>query len=484
MLKLKKELLLSLMLLFIAALSISVLCFMGEYTAITANAASVKYKMTFSGTHTTRGWGFGEQTVDVKDKTSLSVSKAYGTGDKEEIILYLSGTSSQSGSVLKNDGYINFNSVTLSCSLSSVEIKLYNNSGTQLASGKGSISKSLSNGRYKVNLYRKIETGAGYTMWGYTINLNSYFQIDTTKPTISGASTSKTGKYTNSSFTVTAKDSGSGVALFYMKKPGSSTFTSSSSSSRTVSSGSTNGLYTFYAKDKAGNESAYYYVYYDNTVPIGTLKTAGGVSFASGGPINESFQYTATDSGSGIASLQYKKPNSSAWLNYTSGMPISAATSSNGWYYFRAMDKAGNYSAEKSVCLDTGKPSGRVYKENNSVSDGSIVKGSFIKFTASDTLSGVEACYVKKPGASSFLLYTDGTPLMEEGKYKFYAVDNAGNKSETYTIGLDNAKPTGILYGGNVVKTDGSIVNSNYIFFFGNGRLQRNFCIICKKTGF
>ena len=449
----------------------------------TAEAATPpRYTMTMNGTQSSSTWG-GSHTVDVIDQTKISIRTGL-TGTTADVSLYLNGGTYSGSAILPNNGYItDFDYVHITSSYSNATLTLYNSSGKELVSGKGTIACACGQGSYKVNLKISLSGGAGYTQWGSGVDVDSYFFVDTFIPTITGASTSATGKYTNSSFTVTASDSGSGIASLYMKKPGSSTFTSSSSSSKTVSSGSANGLYTFYAKDKAGNESGYYYVYYDDTLPTGILKTADGVSLATGTPVNESFQYTATDSGSGIASLQYKKPGSSAWTNYTSGTLISADTSPNGWYYFRAMDKAGNYSAEKSVCLDTGKPSGIVYKENSSVSDGSIVKGSFIKFTASDTLSGVAACFVKKPGASLFVLYTSGTPMMEEGRYEFYAVDNAGNKSATYTIGLDNTKPIGTLTGGGINKSDGNIVNSNYISFSATDDYSGISALYVKKPG-
>lgn len=453
------------LLFFSAILLICSACIAVFSSVQTAEAATPpRYTMTMNGTQSGSTWG-GGYTTDVIDQTKVTIKTGIN-GTTADVSLYLNGGTYSGSAILPNNGYItDFDYVHITSSYSNATLTLYNSSGKELVSGKETIACACGQGSYRVNLKISISGGAGYTQWSSGVDVDSYFFVDTFIPTISGASTSSTGKYTNSSFTVSASDTGSGFSTLYMRAPGSSTFTSSSSSSRTVSSGSANGLYTFYAKDKAGNESWYYYVYYDDTLPTGTLKTADGLSFASGSSTNESFQYTATDSGSGIIVLEYKKPNSNVWETYTSGTLISMSSSPNGWYYFRAMDKAGNYSAEKSVCLDTGNPSGSVYKENGSVSDGSIVKGGFIKFTASDTLSGVAACFVKKPGASSFLLYTSGTPLMEEGEYEFYAVDNAGNRSATYSIGLDNTKPTGALFGGTTVKPDGSIVNSSYIAF-------------------
>lgn len=56
---------------------------------------------------------------------------------------------------------------------------------------------------------------------GYSMSASSVFIVDTTAPTISGASTSTTGKFTNKQYAVSASDSGSGVENLYMKAPNS-----------------------------------------------------------------------------------------------------------------------------------------------------------------------------------------------------------------------------------------------------------------------
>ena len=280
---------------------------------------------------------------------------------------------------------------------------------------------------------------------------------------------------------MTASDLLSGIDKLYWKAPTASIYSSTTATSKTISAGSTNGRYTFYAVDKAGNQSSYYYVYYDNVVPTGTIKGTSG-TLSSGSYTNKAFSYSATDSGSGINYLQYKKPGSSTWTSYTSGTTIPA-TSTNGWYYFRAYDNAGNVSAESSVCLDTAVPTGTVYKETTSVSSGSSVKGAYIKFIATDSLSGVANCYVKAPGETSYKSYTSNSPLTTEGVYQFYIVDRAGNQSSTYSIALDNTAPTGMVYGGTTEKPSGSIVNSSYIKFIGSDNASGVSAMYVKKPG-
>ena len=110
---------------------------------------------------------------------------------------------------------------------------------------------SLSDGKYTL----KVTTGSDYSgvVGDASSKITFTFYVDRNAPTSSGASTSTTGKYATSSFTVRASDSVSGVESLYMKAPNSSYYSSVGSSSKTISSGSANGLYSFYAYDKAQN---------------------------------------------------------------------------------------------------------------------------------------------------------------------------------------------------------------------------------------
>ena len=128
-------------------------------------------------------------------------------------------------------------------------------------------------------------------------------------------------------------------------------------------------------------------------------------------------------------------------MKATSGTTI-ATTDTNGKYQFRAVDKAGNYSDTLSITLDTVKPVGVLYSGTTAVTSGTKSTASYIKYVASDSLSGINAIYVKKPGATSYVTYTNGEQITENGTYSFYCTDKAGCRSDTLTIYLDNIKPT------------------------------------------
>ena len=135
--------------------------------------------------------------------------------------------------------------------------------------------------------------------------------------------------------------------------PGAGSYSYTSSSSKTISASSTNGLYRFYAVDEVGNQSSTYYVYLDTVAPSGTFSLENGNTIASGGSTKEKFRFSATDSGSGVNKLEYRTPSSSVWKTYASGTYIQP-TEEQGLFYFRATDKAGNTSTYTITTVHRG----------------------------------------------------------------------------------------------------------------------------------
>lgn len=265
---------------------------------------------------------------------------------------------------------------------------------TQLSNSKGEM---LVNDKYKTKWSDQgpevVYTGAlpediytlhfEYSNWNNSwINyhkITTTFSVDKNPPTISGASTSTTGKYTNQGFTVTATDSVSGVANLYWKNSVSTTYSSLAGSRKTVAAGSPNGLYSFYAVDKAGNRSSTYYVYYDNVAPAGKVTTSNGETIANGGTTNETFTYTVTENGSGLNTLYYKTPSSSSWKTCTSGKIIDS-TAEAGEYSFKATDKSGNSEIYTVTLLDPCS-AGHDYVSN--IVYPTCTSGGYTKYTCS-----------------------------------------------------------------------------------------------------
>lgn len=286
-------------------------------------------------------------------------------------------------------------------------IKSGNLSGT---GEKTLISQSLSNGDYTIK-YVASGRPSGIISGSITDNFTFDFYIDTVSPTISGASTSATGKYTNTTFTVSASDSKSGVKCLYMKGPNSSSYTQISGTSKTIYKGSANGRYAFYAKDNCNNNSAIYYVNFDNTAPELYVSGANfGSTTGTGG-------FTVSVKDMNTATLYYKYETNS-WIAIGTSYTVPT-TAKDGAYYFYAVDRLGNRSEEYWVRLVAAVPEGRFVKSNT---DNSVY------FTWDET-----SWTATLDGKS----YTKGTWIKTEGKHTI-VLSNGTGKSTSYPFSIEH----------------------------------------------
>lgn len=409
--------------------------------AISASAESMpKYTMTFSYSHYYH-YNTGSSLDGSSAGTTSATVKGNGGGNVT-VRFYLSGSTQSGTAVLANGGTISERNIkiTMDSSWQTQSITVKNSAGTSVGSGNGSVSlTNLSDDTYIMTCSMQ---GTGWSPNSrayayYSMTATSSFTIDTTAPTISGASTSTTGKFTNLSFTVNASDSVSGVENLYMKAPNSSSYTAVGTS-KTVTAGSTNGLYSFYAKDKANNQSSTYYVFYDTSLPTVTAKSTSGTTITDS-YYNAAFNCTASDTGSGVNYMQYRTPTQTSWNSYTSGTNISASAT-NGAYEFRAVDKSNNVSETKLIYLDTVKPTVKIYGSDKEHGQATF-KSDYIQFVPSDSYSGIKASYIKVPGATSYTSNNATSQFTINGEYSFYCVDNANNCSVTYKATLDNVAP-------------------------------------------
>ncbi len=236
-----------------------------------------------------------------------------------------------------------------------------------------------------------------FTTKTYTFTYN--FTVDTTAPSVSlkaGGSTISSGSYTNKAITFTASDTYSSSRVYYLS-PSASSYTWTTGSKSVSATSSNNGWWYFYGSDTYQSTSTYK-VYLDTVAPVGKITNSSGTTLSSGSYTNKPVKYTATDTG-GINYLQVQMPGSSSWTSYSSGTALSSAT---GWYYFRAVDKAGNVSSTSSVYYDATAPSGTLYGGTSVKSSGSYTNASYVKYVPSDSHSGIASIYVRKPGSSSY----------------------------------------------------------------------------------
>ena len=229
------------------------LCLRVDMTA--AAAATPRYTMTFSGTYKNNSWGADGLTTSISNETSYGLKTGSSAGRKEYMSLTLEGSSTAGSATLSNGGYVASPRVTITASLEA-DVSLYRGSRL-IVSGNTSVSASVSDGEYRVEVFKENGGGAGYTQWGYELELHSYFNIDTTAPvgTIeSGGKVVSSGDSVSEDFSFRAADSGSGVAKLEYREPGSSSW-KSYTAGKVISAAGERGEYTFRATDYAGNTS-------------------------------------------------------------------------------------------------------------------------------------------------------------------------------------------------------------------------------------
>lgn len=411
-----------------------------------------------------------------KTNGSYNTGGAETNGCPSNFAIYMH-SSSQNGSTgtISNDKVLNWSYVYIKIEVSQLSnhqsFKLTRNGITyssKTLSGNSNLtlySGSLSDGNYELtyvgNYKKNIFTGTTTFTYKYR------FVIDKTGPTYSlkaGGVTVSSGTYTNKQIVYSVSDYK--TYCIYYRKPSSSSYSTTYSDSYTIAAtDSNNGRWYLYAEDWYYNTNTTVNVYLDTIKPVGTVR-AGGYIVSNGGYTNKAISYTATDTG-GINYLQYKSPSSSSWVIYSSGTSVSG---SNGWYTFRAVDLAGNYSDEYKVYYDASIPTGTLYGGASTKSSGSYTNAEYVKYVASNSYSGIANCYVKLPNASYYSSYTSGSQLTAEGTYEFYCVSKAGTSSATVKITLDKTKPVGTLYGGGSVVANNGYTNADYIKFMATDR--------------
>ncbi|MBO5481286.1 MAG: hypothetical protein J6A63_08880 [Clostridia bacterium] len=378
---------------------------------------------------------------------------------------YLDGSSTTRGQdIVSNWSYYNFYIDAID--IEHVSFKLYKNDYLYVnkslsgSSDMTMFSEALSSGDYEMQYVGK-KVGFLWITTTYTYTYRFTVDVDAPSYTLkAGGYTINSGSYTNKQVVYTATDNRSVYRIRYLR-PNYSSYSNTYSNSYTVSTGSTNGWYYVYAEDYIGNTNSTVSFYLDTVLPVGKVTNASGTTIANGGYTNSAIKYTATDSGSGVSGYQYKKPGATSWSSYTSGTAVTGT----GWHTFRSYDRAGNYSEEYKVYYDTGAPSYTLYGGTTSKASGAYTNAEYVKFTASDSYSGLANCYVKMPNSSFYSTYASGTQLATEGLYYFYAVDKSGNETAKVSITLDKTKPTGTLYAGNSAVTSGTATNAAYVKF-------------------
>ncbi|WP_115974530.1 OmpL47-type beta-barrel domain-containing protein [Streptomyces sp. 3212.3] len=203
------------------------------------------------------------------------------------------------------------------------------------------------------------------------------------------------------------------------------------------------------ALDKAGNVSAENSVEFtvvappsDDTAPPETSATVSGERNADGAYIDmATVTVTASDTGSGVNSIEYAV-GAGAWQAYSGPVMVHQVGAQTVRY--RATDKAGNVSAEKSVQFtvvaappqDTTAPVTGVAVEGTKNSDGAYVGSAKVTVSATDDGGSGVASVEYSLDAGPYLAYTAPVVVDRAGAHSlaYRATDKAGNTSTPGTV--------------------------------------------------
>ncbi|MEU2429271.1 family 16 glycoside hydrolase [Streptomyces sp. NPDC007861] len=213
------------------------------------------------------------------------------------------------------------------------------------------------------------------------------------------------------------------------------------------------------ATDKAGNTAAEKAVDFEVVPPPTDDTTAPETSATVSGEKDDQGRYlgmatvtvTASDTGSGVNTIEYALGADGAWQPYTA--PVMVHEVGTHKVRYRATDKAGNAAAEKPVDFEVVAPptqdrtppatSAAVTGDKNA--DGAFITSATVTVTATDADSGVDKVEYSLDGGP-YLAYT--TPVIVD-RVGFHTVlhratDKAGNTSEAKEVSFTVAEGGGV----------------------------------------
>ncbi|WP_329454641.1 OmpL47-type beta-barrel domain-containing protein [Streptomyces sp. NBC_01497] len=213
------------------------------------------------------------------------------------------------------------------------------------------------------------------------------------------------------------------------------------------------------ATDKAGNAAAEKSVDFtvvapssDDTTAPETSATVSGEKDADGNYVGTAtVTVTASDTGSGVNTIEYALGADGAWQAYT--QPVAVDTVGAAVVRYRATDKAGNAAAEKSVdftvvtppAKDTTAPTVAAAITGSKNSYGAFISSATVTLTAEDAESGVASREYALDGGP-YLAYTAPVIVDRVGAHTlaYRASDKAGNTSAAASAAFTVAESGGV----------------------------------------
>ncbi|MFE7038893.1 OmpL47-type beta-barrel domain-containing protein [Streptomyces atratus] len=213
------------------------------------------------------------------------------------------------------------------------------------------------------------------------------------------------------------------------------------------------------ATDKAGNTAAEKSVGFAVAAPPTDDRTPPETSATVSGEKDDQGRYlgmatvtvTASDTGSGVNTIEYATGTDGAWQPYTA--PVMVHETGTHQVRYRATDKAGNAAAEKSVDFtvvapptqDKTPPETSAEVEGDKNSDNAYITSAKVTVTATDAGSGVDKVEYSLDGGP-YLAYTT-TVIVDRVGYHTVAhraTDKAGNTSVAKQVSFTVAESGGV----------------------------------------
>ncbi|MFE4212930.1 OmpL47-type beta-barrel domain-containing protein [Streptomyces sp. NPDC056844] len=340
---------------------------------------------------------------------------------------------------------------------SDVQVNILANPGDS-EGGKHSVEVTLTPGKY---FYHCTIPGHGSMQGVLTVTEDGGGGDDTTAPetsaTVDGDKNADGAYIGQATVTVAATDAGSGVDTVEFAlgadgawQPYTAPVVVDEVGDHTV---------RYRATDKSGNAAEEKSVDFAVAAPPTDDKTPPETSATVSGEKDDAGAYlgmatvtvTASDTGSGVNTIEYALGADGAWQPYTA--PVMVHEVGTHTVRYRATDKSGNAAEEKAVDFtvveppsqDKTPPETSVVVAGDKNSDGAFITSAEVTLSATDDDSGVDKAEYSLDGGP-YLTYSSPVIVDRVGHHTFAhrATDKAGNTSEAKRSSFTVAQSGGV----------------------------------------